>query len=83
MKRRGAKKISHRLSAITSTAVFSGMIGVTLFGLVFTPVFFVFIRRLSGPERPVAQTTAPVDGAALSKEAATVPVTVPDHSIKL
>ena len=28
------------------TAVFSGMIGVTLFGLVFTPVFYVVIRKL-------------------------------------
>ncbi|MFG1391996.1 efflux RND transporter permease subunit [Xanthobacter agilis] len=30
------------------TAVFSGMIGVTLFGLVFTPVFYVFARWLAG-----------------------------------
>ncbi|MFA7553527.1 MAG: multidrug efflux RND transporter permease subunit [Spongiibacteraceae bacterium] len=28
-------------------AVFSGMIGVTLFGLIFTPVFYVLCRRLS------------------------------------
>ena len=28
-------------------AVFSGMLGVTLFGLVFTPVFYVLCRRLS------------------------------------
>jgi len=30
------------------TAVFWGMIGVTLFGLVFTPVFYIVIRRLTG-----------------------------------
>ncbi|MGA8292631.1 MAG: efflux RND transporter permease subunit, partial [Rhodoplanes sp.] len=30
------------------TAVFSGMIGVTAFGLVFTPVFYVVCRRLAG-----------------------------------
>ena len=29
------------------TAVFSGMLGVTLFGLVLTPVFYVVIRQLS------------------------------------
>jgi multidrug efflux pump subunit AcrB len=29
-------------------AVFWGMIGVTLFGLVFTPVFYVAIRRALG-----------------------------------
>jgi hypothetical protein len=34
------------------TAVFSGMIGVTLFGLIFTPIFYVVLRRLSG--RPIA-----------------------------
>jgi multidrug efflux pump len=30
------------------TAVFSGMIGVTLFGIFLTPVFFFVVRRLSG-----------------------------------
>ena len=30
------------------TAVFWGMIGVTLFGLIFTPVFYVVVRRLFG-----------------------------------
>jgi multidrug efflux pump len=30
------------------TAVFAGMIGVTLFGIFLTPVFFYVIRRLSG-----------------------------------
>jgi len=29
------------------TAVFSGMIGVTVFGLVFTPVFYVVSRWLA------------------------------------
>jgi len=29
-------------------AVFFGMIGVTMFGLIFTPVFYVLIRRLAG-----------------------------------
>jgi hydrophobe/amphiphile efflux-1 (HAE1) family protein len=31
------------------TGVFWGMIGVTLFGLIFTPVFYVVIRGLVGP----------------------------------
>jgi HAE1 family hydrophobic/amphiphilic exporter-1 len=34
------------------TAVFSGMIGVTFFGLVFTPVFYVVIRALTARRRP-------------------------------
>jgi HAE1 family hydrophobic/amphiphilic exporter-1 len=29
------------------TAVFFGMLGVTLFGLLFTPVFYVLIRWIS------------------------------------
>ena len=31
------------------TAVFSGMLGVTVFGLIFTPVFYVLCRRLGRP----------------------------------
>jgi HAE1 family hydrophobic/amphiphilic exporter-1 len=33
------------------TAVFSGMIGVTLLGLVLTPVFFVALRSVFGRRR--------------------------------
>jgi multidrug efflux pump len=35
-------------------AVFSGMIGVTAFGLFLTPVFYVVLRRLAG-NRPLRQ----------------------------
>jgi multidrug efflux pump subunit AcrB len=34
------------------TAVFAGMVGVTLFGLLFTPVFYTLVRHLAGPARP-------------------------------
>jgi hydrophobe/amphiphile efflux-1 (HAE1) family protein len=40
------------------TAVFSGMIGVTVFGLIFTPVFYVICRWLAGlgaRKRPVTE----------------------------
>jgi multidrug efflux pump subunit AcrB len=30
------------------TPVFWGMLGVTFFGLIFTPVFYVTMRRLAG-----------------------------------
>jgi multidrug efflux pump subunit AcrB len=30
------------------TTVFSGMLGVTVFGLLFTPVFYVVCRKLAG-----------------------------------
>ena len=37
------------------TAVFAGMLGVTLFGIILTPVFFYVIRRISGPGRHEVQ----------------------------
>ncbi|MDX8470264.1 multidrug efflux RND transporter permease subunit [Mesorhizobium sp. VK23B] len=45
------------------TAVFAGMIGVTVFGLVFTPVFYTTIRRFAAgrqapAKRPVAGSLA-------------------------
>jgi HAE1 family hydrophobic/amphiphilic exporter-1 len=52
------------------TAVFAGMLGVTLFGLLFTPVFYVLVRWLallraapsSGEERA---TSASADNTAM------------------
>jgi multidrug efflux pump len=34
-------------------AVLSGMLGVTLFGLFLTPVFYVLLHRVPPPERKV------------------------------
>jgi hydrophobic/amphiphilic exporter-1 (mainly G- bacteria), HAE1 family len=42
------------------TAVFSGMLGVTLFGLIFTPVFYVVFRWLAGVFTPKTQADARV-----------------------
>jgi multidrug efflux pump len=39
-------------------AVFSGMLGVTVFGLFFTPVFYVVIRKFTGKKQP-RPTTEP------------------------
>ena len=36
-------------------AVFSGMVGVTVFGLVLTPVFYVLLRKLTAKGRHAAQ----------------------------
>ncbi|HEY0925142.1 multidrug efflux RND transporter permease subunit [Brevundimonas sp.] len=43
------------------TSVFSGMLGVTLFGLVFTPVFYVICRWLASkmPKAPEKERTVP------------------------
>jgi hydrophobe/amphiphile efflux-1 (HAE1) family protein len=45
------------------TAVFWGMIGVTLFGLVFTPVFYVIIRRFSRSTPSAAKPSSPSIGS--------------------
>jgi multidrug efflux pump len=52
-------------------AVFSGMIGVTAFGLFLTPVFYVVLRRLTG-NRPLK-----LHGAEPHVEAPLAPVAVP------
>ena len=39
------------MRAAMGVAVFSGMIGVTAFGLFFTPIFYVLVRRLAGNRR--------------------------------
>jgi multidrug efflux pump len=39
--------------SVTGITVFAGMLGVTLFGLFLTPVFYVALRKLSG--RPLVQ----------------------------
>jgi hydrophobe/amphiphile efflux-1 (HAE1) family protein len=41
---------------VMGIAVFSGMLGVTFFGLLFTPVFYVLIRGLVSKRAPHAQT---------------------------
>ena len=40
-------------------AVFSGMIGVTVFGLMLTPVFYVLLRREQGRDRPRCRRPRP------------------------
>jgi multidrug efflux pump len=45
-------------------AVFSGMIGVTLFGLFLTPVFYVVLMKLGWKSHPAADPAAPQAGAA-------------------
>lgn len=51
------------LCSTIGTAVFFGMIGVTLFGLVFTPMFYVVIRSLTGAETKPQRDSAVTYGA--------------------
>lgn len=50
------------------TAVFWGMIGVTLFGLLFTPVFYVVVRRMTGRRAKGAKPAAMPDGGMVPAE---------------
>jgi multidrug efflux pump len=47
------------------TAVFAGMIGVTLFGIFLTPVFFYVVRRLTGPGRSAPTSASKPEGGAM------------------
>ena len=46
-----AKGAGAEMRVPLGVAVFSGMLGVTFFGLIFTPVFYSIIMRLAGKER--------------------------------
>ncbi|KFN50466.1 efflux RND transporter permease subunit [Arenimonas composti] len=45
---------------VTGITVFAGMLGVTLFGLLLTPVFYVALRKLVSRQAPVAAAAAEV-----------------------
>jgi multidrug efflux pump len=47
-----AKGAGAEMRVALGIAVFSGMLGVTFFGLFFTPVFYSVIRWFSGPSKP-------------------------------
>jgi multidrug efflux pump subunit AcrB len=48
----GALGVASLAYSYRQTDVLSGMIGVTCFGLLFTPAFYTFIRRLGREECP-------------------------------
>jgi multidrug efflux pump len=50
-------------------AVFSGMLGVTLFGIFLTPVFYYLVVRLFGASAPPASTEQTQTPAAPSPKA--------------
>ncbi len=54
-----AKGAGAEMRTALGVAVFSGMLGVTLFGLVFTPVFYSVIMKFAGKKEPVR--THPVE----------------------
>ncbi|SFJ42700.1 efflux RND transporter permease subunit [Planctomicrobium piriforme] len=57
-----AKGAGAEMRATLGITVFSGMLGVTIFGVLFTPVFFFVIRRFSGEKSsPPVPTSSSAD----------------------
>jgi HAE1 family hydrophobic/amphiphilic exporter-1 len=57
-----AKGAGAEMRIALGTGVFWGMIGVTLFGLIFTPIFYVVIRKLTTRKKtPVAHAAQPAE----------------------
>jgi multidrug efflux pump len=65
-----AKGAGAEMRVALGVAVFSGMLGVTFFGLLFTPVFYVVIRWFGGSGKPAPPPHAPPEEAAPVKELA-------------
>ncbi len=57
-------------------AVFAGMIGVTMFGIFLTPVFYVLLRQLTG-NRPLKQHGEPAEHG---PQHGSSPVLTPEHA---
>jgi hypothetical protein len=65
-----AKGAGAEMRVALGVAVFSGMLGVTIFGIFFTPVFYVVIRWFAGKKPAVTGPTA------VQVDATHVPATV-------
>lgn len=63
------------------TSVFSGMLGVTFFGLIFTPVFYVVMRWVASklPKEPQKEREIPTTGGLPPHEADAAPARSGDH----
>jgi multidrug efflux pump subunit AcrB len=61
-----AEGAGHEMRRTLGMAVFAGMIGVTLFGIFLTPLFYYVVRRFTAPK--AALSTKPPSTAADSAE---------------
>src|SRR5579884_541628 len=67
-----AKGAGAEMRVALGVAVFSGMLGVTIFGIFFTPVFYVVIRWFSGRRHGAVKASVPVDNGVAQMDAATI-----------
>jgi multidrug efflux pump len=65
-----AKGAGAEMRVALGVAVFSGMLGVTIFGIFFTPVFYVVVRWFTGAKTGTAAKKVLSDGAAVDGIAA-------------
>jgi multidrug efflux pump len=65
-----AKGAGAEMRVALGVAVFSGMLGVTIFGIFFTPVFYVVIRWFAGRRAAQIPAAAPTEGAAVAAPSA-------------
>jgi multidrug efflux pump len=61
-----AEGAGHEMRRTLGMAVFAGMIGVTLFGLFLTPVFFYVVRKLARGRTPAPMPAEGRDHASLA-----------------
>ena len=61
-----AKGAGAEMRQALGLAVFWGMIGVTLFGLIFTPVFYVVIRKIASRRKRGGEHPAPASPPAMA-----------------
>jgi multidrug efflux pump len=64
-----AKGAGAEMRVSLGVAVFSGMLGVTFFGLFFTPVFYVIVRWFTGGKAAAAKAPEPVAKKTVAVEA--------------
>ncbi|HEV3118633.1 MAG TPA: efflux RND transporter permease subunit, partial [Gemmataceae bacterium] len=68
-----AKGAGAEMRVALGVAVFSGMLGVTIFGIFFTPVFYVVIRWFSGSDKAAARPVAAAKGEKVAVAAENAP----------
>jgi len=65
-----AKGAGEEMRVALGVAVFSGMLGVTIFGIFFTPVFYVVIRWFSGKKTAAVPSAVKGEGTGVPVETA-------------
>jgi multidrug efflux pump len=71
------------MRSVMGIAVFSGMLGVTFFGLFFTPMFYVLLRKLEGKRKYHQQLVHGEDGQERTGDHHPQQSTINQHEVKV